>query len=1399
MKAYRISIVAFFLILHFPIRPLYAQIYLSEGFNGFSIPNGWQVQNLGSGPCFWTIGETDQFAMLGSNFLYVNSNSGFGTIANEIITSPIINGAGPGVVKLRFRHHYRDNIPSPIDTGFVEVFNGTSWITAKAYTSTIGQENNPAFAEINLSPYLNPNLQIRFRYVGQFAYYWLIDDVKVFAVPAADLGVSTLQNVETPCALGIPASLTVTIRNYGTQTQSNFPVSYRVANLPAFTEVFSGSLAPGDSVNHTFAVPINTALPGKIKFKSWTSLSGDVETGNDTAFATNYILMPGFKPLDFTFYDGGNLDVTNPGWEEAYGDNALPPNSSWTPSNDVQKLALGSKTARVNLYTTTVRAWMISPPFLVKNGDFLRFKVAVTAYLSGSPNTMGSDDAVYVRVSTDCGQSWTTIEAYTAASGIGNQLENKEVSLSQYSGQTVRIAFFGTDGFIDDPNDCDFHLDDVRVTPVFPADFYLSDLILPPGACGQNAAFPVKIKVVNNGSSLQTSLPASYQVLGLPPVNQVFPVSLPPGADTILQFSTLASIPNPGDYFISAWTTLFEDGNQLDDTVKLRPFFRVGSSFENQQFTGYMGENIGNRWSEASGLNATGLTSTWTSADALQEQSFGTEMARVSLFTNVVKAWLISPPFKPGSDVDLRFKIAVTAMFSSGSAPLGSDDSLIVKVTTNCGQTWQTLRFFTAATTLTNQLVDQIISLNAFAGQTIRIGFYATDGAIDDFNDADVLLDDIRLANNSPVDLELTAITFPFGECGVEPQFPVKVKVVNAGTLTQNSVPVYYQIQGQAVVSQVFPVTLTPGASIQLEFSAQANIPVPGNYRLSAWVALQGDQNQAGDTIKGIPFYRVGQGFDLQDFTDYNGSNLTLGWDEKKGFSGSLQNGSFWSNSNTVQTDSLGSKTAKVNLYGAGQREWLLSPAFRTDTGRALRFKLALTNSASGEADEMGDDDSLIVKISSDCGQTWQNLKSFTKANQLANQLSTQKISLATFTGQTIRVAFYATSGTQFDVQDYDLHIDQVELIDVYQNDLGITSILLPPLNCGLPESMPVKVKLANLGSADQSGFTISYSLNGGSPQTEPFQGSFQALQEQIFQFSVPASLSTTSPSVIRIWTSLSSDQDLSNDSLVSQELLPAPSQVVPVNFSNYNGDNLSVLFPGWKEKAGAIPSGNSSGWTNSAPNQTNWFGTVTARVAFFGNTRREWMISSIFKPLPESEIRFNLALTDRFFTVSDVMGSDDSLKLMISTDCGENWSLIRTFRSNSGLLNTLKPFSADLSSYAGQNCQIAFMATSGNIVNAEEFELHLDSIRMGPLTVSVEKEIRHKNISLYPNPCSGDKLFIKTVGAEDQFQFFSSTGTEYFPSQISGENGWYDVGEMPAGYYFVRGRNTTIPFVLIR
>ncbi|HPF92149.1 MAG TPA: GEVED domain-containing protein, partial [Flavobacteriales bacterium] len=86
--------------------------------------------------------------------------------------------------------------------------------------------------------------------------------------------------------------------------------------------------------------------------------------------------------------------------------------------------------------------------------------------VAADPEGMGAtDDSVNVRISTDCGLSFTTIYSFNAANlnGVTTTLSNHTVPLSAYVGQEVIIGIFATEGTVDNTADYDFHVDDVRI------------------------------------------------------------------------------------------------------------------------------------------------------------------------------------------------------------------------------------------------------------------------------------------------------------------------------------------------------------------------------------------------------------------------------------------------------------------------------------------------------------------------------------------------------------------------------------------------------------------------------------------------------------------------------------------------------------------------------------------------------------------------------------------------------------------------------------------------------------------------------------------------------------------------------------------------------------------------
>ncbi|UJH89971.1 hypothetical protein LZ575_13515 [Antarcticibacterium sp. 1MA-6-2] len=98
---------------------------------------------------------------------------------------------------------------------------------------------------------------------------------------ANDVGIIALVD-PTDATLSNSEDITVTIRNFGSSPQSNFPVSYSVDGGEIVIETFTGTLNGTSSVNFTFSTTANLGEIGETyEITATTNLPGDQEEGND--------------------------------------------------------------------------------------------------------------------------------------------------------------------------------------------------------------------------------------------------------------------------------------------------------------------------------------------------------------------------------------------------------------------------------------------------------------------------------------------------------------------------------------------------------------------------------------------------------------------------------------------------------------------------------------------------------------------------------------------------------------------------------------------------------------------------------------------------------------------------------------------------------------------------------------------------------------------------------------------------------------------------------------------------------------------------------------------------------------------------------------------------------------
>lgn len=163
---------------------------------------------------------------------------------------------------------------------------------------------------------------------------------------------------------------------------------------------------------------------------------------------------------------------------------------------------------------------------------------------------------------------------------------------------------------------------------------------------------------------------------------------------------------------------------------------------------------------------------------------------------------------------------------------------------------------------------------------------------------------------------------------------------------------------------------------------------------------------------------------------------------------------------------------------------------------------------------------SLLDVTSDDCGR-W-------KGPCVGNQ-SHAVINLDQYTGLPLQLKFSYTDGNQW---SYWAAFDNVQLWSPYNLDLKGVSINTPISNCGLTPYESVEVTIQNIGFSPVSNVPISYTIDGGPAVTETISATVPPDSFYTHTFTQGGNFSTVNIYNLQVYTALSGDLDLSNDTL---------------------------------------------------------------------------------------------------------------------------------------------------------------------------------------------------------------------------------------------------------------------------
>ncbi len=514
-------------------------------------------------------------------------------------------------------------------------------------------------------------------------------------------GIST----STSACPNTTTSLSVTIRNAGTNTVNfsgnnavvKVDVSGPVAQSLAAT-LGSGTLAPGASQVVAFSPAVSFTTGGTYLFRASVTMASDGNAGNDSSTIASRII------------------TATPPWSEPFATTTLPAgwkNTGWYISPTVSGGLTGNPGYFINksfFSDTSVGTFTTLPIGPLNNKHQLKFDYR----LSNTSSPYGPPAANWghfkVQVSTDCGNTFTTIDSVT---NVGTGWVTKTLSLSAYAGQyvSVRIAPKWTAGNYNLSMD-NFLVDTAIAIDIAPTSIITNNTICP------GSSVPVSIVIKNNGANAIdfATNNATITVNTTGPVTQTLSATLTTGllasgASQTVSVTPNASFSTGGTYTFKAVATVAGDENRGNDTLTTTTTIIAATAPWTETFTA---ATIPAGWSASGWTVGTARGATGNPAPNIYTTLSSTDTTR---------SFTILPIGQLPANYVLSFDYKLSNYTSPYLTPPAGWGNIKVQISTDCGNTFTTIDSIADANGL---WTTKSYSLANYAGQYITIKIVAT-------------------------------------------------------------------------------------------------------------------------------------------------------------------------------------------------------------------------------------------------------------------------------------------------------------------------------------------------------------------------------------------------------------------------------------------------------------------------------------------------------------------------------------------------------------------------------------------------------------------------------------------------------------------------------------------------
>lgn len=343
--------------------------------------------------------------------------------------------------------------------------------------------------------------------------------------------------------------------------------------------------------------------------------------------------------------------------------------------------------------------------------------------------------------------------------------------------------------------------------------------------------------------------------------------------------------------------------------------------------------------------------------------------------------------------------------------------------------------------------------------------------------------------------------------------------------------------------------TLAAGATAVVIIASGYDMSAAGTYTFDATTTVAGDGFTGNDAMPSVDRTTLPAALPVQYTEDFESSTSL-----PAGYNGSMYvvTGNGNNNSNGLTYD----------LYYYDTYAEMTLPLIGTlPSSSTLEFDYRAVDYSGypSTATTLVTGDSLNLKISTDCGNTFSMLYSVNASNHVSTTNFTRPlIDLTPYAGENIMLKWeLTTAGTG----DFYFDIDNINIREVFPDDAGVALVSNPASGCGLTATENITVSIHNYGSNSLVNPDVSYKINNGTAVTETTALTIAPGASANYTFTATADFSVTGAYSVKAYTALSGDGDLTNDTVVAV-INSIITNTLPY-FSDFESDNGGLMVGG--------------------------------------------------------------------------------------------------------------------------------------------------------------------------------------------------------------------------------------------